>query len=63
MAIKMSQADFDLIDAVLDDYDKYGKTDKICPHCGTPIVKETVGTSYSVSCKTPDCLHEICRGI
>lgn len=39
MVFKLSQKDFELIDAVLDDYAKKGKTDKICPYCGTPIKK------------------------
>lgn len=63
MGIKMNQKDFDLLDAVLEDYEKNGKTDKVCPHCGTPIIKKVVGMGYSISCQTPDCLHETCRGI
>ena len=37
MGIKMNQKDFDLLDAVLEDYEKNGKADKVCPYCGTPI--------------------------
>ena len=43
MVFKLSQKNFELIDAVLDDYAKKGKTDKICPYCGTPIKKKVVG--------------------
>ncbi|MBP5451742.1 MAG: hypothetical protein J6Y16_05855 [Treponema sp.] len=63
MGIKMNQKDFDLLDAVLEDYEKNGKTDKVCPYCGTLIVKKVVGMGYTISCQTADCLHESCRGI
>ncbi|MCQ2593938.1 MAG: hypothetical protein MJ196_01600 [Treponemataceae bacterium] len=63
MVFKLSQKDFELIDAVLDDYAKKGKTDKICPYCGTPIKKKVVGMGYTVSCQTQNCLQETCRGI
>ena len=35
----------------------------ICPKCGNAIVRDIVGSSASVQCKTKDCIHLSCRGI
>ena len=33
-----------------------GSTKKKCPRCGNNIIIEKKGTSYSVRCKTDDCI-------
>ena len=40
-----------------------GKTEKRCPRCGNEIIIEEEGNSYSVKCKTPNCIHADFRGI
>lgn len=63
MVIVMNEDDFKLVDLVLEDYVKNNSTDKKCPYCGTPLSKQVIGSSYSVSCKTKDCFQESFRGI
>ena len=45
------------------DFVQYGETKKKCPRCGNNIIMEDKGTSYSVKCKTKDCIKAELRGI
>ena len=38
-------------------------TNKKCPICGNDIIYVPAGTSYSLECKTKDCIHFDYRGI
>lgn len=40
-----------------------GKSEKECPRCGNKIIVEERGNSYSVKCKTPNCIYADFRGI
>lgn len=63
MARAMTEKDYKLVDLVCEDYIKSNSTDKKCPYCGTPIIKDTVGNSYSIHCQTEGCFKETFRGI
>ena len=63
MTKQMSKSDIALLFAVLTDYNKTGSSDKKCPHCGTKIIKQDFGSSFSVRCQTPDCFKCDVRGI
>lgn len=40
-----------------------GKTDKRCPRCNNEVLIEETGTSYTVRCKTLNCIKADFRGI
>lgn len=42
---------------------QYGKTNKKCPRCGNEIIIEEKNTSYTVRCKTDNCISAEFRGI
>lgn len=42
---------------------QYGKTEKKCPRCGNEIIIQDEGSSYSVKCKTKNCIEAEFRGI
>ena len=46
-----------------DDILKNGFTEKKCPRCGNDIIIEDKGASYSVRCKSDDCIIAEFRGI
>ena len=60
---EQQKKELELIDKVLEDYTKSNSTGKKCPYCGTPIIKDTVGNSYSIHCQTEGCFKETFRGI
>lgn len=43
--------------------DKNGHTNKQCPCCGTDVVIEHYGSSYTMKCATKDCISLDFRGI
>lgn len=63
MGIKLSEDDYKLIDEVLEDYNEYGRTNKVCLHCGKPMKYIENGSSYEVRCETDNCIRAIFRGI
>ena len=46
-----------------EDFISLGKTEKRCPRCGNKIILEEEGSSYTVRCKTPNCINADFRGI
>lgn len=42
---------------------KYGKTNKRCPRCGNEIIIEDETSSYSVKCRTKNCITAEFRGL
>ncbi len=48
---------------VEDDLNHFGKTDKKCPFCGTPLTVKGNIPSYSVKCQTKDCFVYNVRGL
>ena len=63
MATKTTLEEHRFLVSAEDDIVKYGKTSKKCPRCGNDIHIEDAGTSYSVKCKTKDCIKADFRGI
>ena len=63
MAIEMTKQEIEILNKADDELAKLGKTEEKCPRCGNEIVIEEVGKSYSVKCKTPNCIHLDFRGI
>ncbi len=46
-----------------DEIFEFGKTEKKCPRCGNEIIIEEIGNSYSIKCKTKNCIRADFRGI
>ncbi len=63
MAIDLTKNEIELLDKADDDIATFGKTDIKCPRCNNDIIVEDVGNSYSVRCKTDNCLLLDYRGI
>ncbi|QAA34015.1 hypothetical protein [Clostridium manihotivorum] len=63
MSIKLSDDDFKLIDAVLEDYKENSQTNKVCLHCGKPMKLIQYDNSYEVRCDTDNCVLEYFQGI
>ena len=51
------------VDRFLSDLSKNGRSDVICPFCGTSLEYHETGSSYEVRCQTKNCLVETFRGI
>jgi hypothetical protein len=59
MGIKITKQDImKVLEIIADD-----KSENKCPVCGNDIVIVENGTSYSVKCKTKDCVDFSSRGI
>lgn len=63
MATKTTIKEHKFLVEAENDIAKYGKTEKKCPRCGNDIIVEEAGTSYSVRCKTENCIVATFRGI
>lgn len=63
MATKTTIAEHRFLVSAEDDIIKNGKTEKRCPRCGNIIVIEDKSASYSVRCKTDDCIVAEFRGL
>lgn len=63
MAIELTKNEIDILDRADNELADFGKTREKCPRCGNEIVVEEVGNSYSVKCKTPNCISMDYRGI
>lgn len=63
MATKTTIEEHKFLVGAENDIIKNGKTEKKCPRCGNKIIVEEAGTSYSVRCKTENCIIATFRGI
>lgn len=63
MAIKTTIEEHKLLVKADEEIANIGSTTIRCPRCGNEIVVETAGSSYSVRCKTDDCISADFRGI
>lgn len=63
MAIKTTIDEHKLLVKADEEIANIGSTNIRCPRCGNEIIVETVGNSYSVRCKTDDCISADFRGI
>ena len=63
MAIDLNAEEIKILDKADDDIALYGKTDEKCPRCRNEIIIEEIGKSYSVRCKTENCISLDYRGI
>lgn len=54
--------EFDLVDAVITDYQKNNSTDKTCLYCGEKMQMEKYNSVYEVRCPK-GCISETFRGI
>ncbi|MBQ9091506.1 MAG: hypothetical protein IJY52_04465 [Anaerotignum sp.] len=54
--------EFDLVDAVITDYQKNNSTDKVCLYCGEKMQMEKYNSFYEVKCPK-GCISETFRGI
>ena len=57
-----AQKEFDLVDAVISDFQKYNSTDKECLYCGEKMQLEKHNCIYEVKCPK-GCISETFRGI
>lgn len=55
--------EMEAVDRFIDEYVKTGKSDVVCPFCGTALVYTEFGSSYEIACHTPGCLKSDFRGI
>lgn len=63
MDIKTTLSEHKFLVSAENDIVKFGKTKKKCPRCGNKILIEEKGNSYSVRCKSKDCIKADFRGI
>lgn len=63
MATNTSIAEHKFLVSAENDIVKYGKTNKKCPRCGNEIIIEDEKLSYSVKCKTTNCIKAEFRGL
>lgn len=63
MAIDLTKKEIEILDKADNDLAEFGKTNEKCPRCGNEIIVEESGKSYTVKCKTPDCIFLDYRGI
>jgi formamidopyrimidine-DNA glycosylase len=63
MAIELKKHEIELLDKADDELSLYGKTNLKCPRCKNEIIIEDAGTSYTVRCKTDNCISLDYRGI
>ncbi len=46
-----------------EDFLRQGQTLKRCPRCGKEIICEEKGASYTIRCKTQNCIRMDVRGV
>ncbi len=63
MATKTTIDEHKFLVSAEDDIIQNGKTEKRCPRCGNEIMIEDKGLSYSVKCKTDNCISAEFRGL
>lgn len=63
MAIELTKKEIEILDRADNELAHYGKTNERCPRCGNEITVEEIGKSYTVRCKTPNCIFIDYRGI
>lgn len=63
MDIDLTKKEIELLDKADNDIANFGKTDIKCPRCGNEIIIEESGNSYTVKCKTSNCISMDYRGI
>ena len=60
---KYSESELDLMDLAVNDFYEKSETDLRCPRCGNDFEFNQTPSSYSIKCKTENCLKLTCRGI
>lgn len=63
MAINLSKEEIDILDKADNEIALNGNTNLKCPRCGNNIIVEIIGNSYSVRCKSNNCISLDYRGI
>lgn len=63
MPIDLTKKEIEILDKADDDLAEFGKTNEKCPRCGNGIIVEDLGRSYTVKCKTDNCIYLDYRGI
>ena len=63
MATNLSKYELDVLLKADDELYASGHTEQKCPRCGNEIICETKGNSYTVRCKTENCIKTDFRGI
>lgn len=63
MDIKTTIEEHKFLVSADNDFSEYGKTERHCPRCGNEIEVIENGSSYTVKCKTKDCIRADFRGI
>jgi uncharacterized protein (UPF0212 family) len=61
--IKLSEYEINLLNQAADDFYEKGETDLKCPRCGNDFEFHSTASSYSIKCKTYNCIKDTCRGI
>ena len=60
---KYSEKELDLMDSAVNDFFEKSETGLRCPRCGNDFEFRQTPSSYSIECKTENCLKLTCRGI
>ena len=63
MYTKTTMEEHNFLISAEEDFVSLEKTEKRCPRCGNEIILEEAGSSYSVRCKTSNCIKADFRGI
>ncbi len=63
MAVDLTKKEIEILDKADNDLAEFAETKEKCPRCGNEIVVEELGKSYTVKCKTPNCIFLDYRGI
>ena len=63
MGTDLSQKELELLDKADNDIAEKGFTDEKCPRCGSDIVVEEIGNSYTIRCNSKGCISLDFRGI
>lgn len=63
MATKTTIEEHKFLVLAENDIVQYGKTSKKCPRCGNEIILEEKKNSYTIRCKTDNCISASFRGL
>ena len=63
MGTKLNKTEMDVLLKADEDLFNNGQTEIKCPRCGNEIVFEEQGNSYTIKCKTHNCIETSFRGI
>lgn len=63
MAIDLTPKEIEILDKADNELAENGVTKEKCPRCGNEIIVEETGNSYTVKCKTQNCIFMDYRGI